>query len=173
MRSTDKFLLAIVAGVIVLVAVALVVATRQPPVTYRSGGTPEAAAFNYLLALQRSDYARALAGLSPELPGAPDDPRSLLADLGGNRYMFQMDENKVVFSPDPARVNGDTAVVLVHETRFYQGQLFNSGESYDTFEMRLAQIGGVWTIVSADRYWLPCWEQAAGCYNYPPKPLGG
>jgi hypothetical protein len=172
MKSTDRFLIAIIAGVLLLVAVALLVAVRQPPLTYRPDGAPDSVAFNYLLALQRNDYARALAGLSPRVAGSPGDAQALAADVHENRYMFQMDENMVAFSPDPAQVSAETATVLVHETRFYQGQLFNSGETTDTFEMRLGQAGGAWTIVSADRYWLPCWEQANGCHNPAPKQGG-
>jgi len=170
MKSTDRFLIAIVAGVLLLVAVALVVAMRQPPLTYRPDPAPDSVGFNYLLALQRNDYARALAGLSPRLASPPGNAQALAADVHENRYMFQMDENLVAFSPDPAQVSAETATVQVHETRFYQGQLFNSGETTDSFEMRLGQTGGAWTIVSADRYWLPCWEQANGCHNPGPKP---
>ena len=172
MKSIDRFLIAIVVGVVLLVAVALLVAMRQPPVNYRTDAAPEAVAFNYLLALQRNDYTRAAASLSPELAGGPDSAQALAADLRENRYMFQMDENMVAFSPEPAQVNGETALVEMHETRFDQGELFSSGERTDTFKMRLEQRGGAWTIASADRYWLYCWEEASGCHNPIAKPLG-
>ena len=55
MKSTDKVLIAIVAGIILLIIVAFVVALAKPEPTYQAEDTPEGVAYNYLLALQRKN----------------------------------------------------------------------------------------------------------------------
>ena len=53
MKTTDKILIGIVAGIILLIIVALVVTLSRPEPTYQPEDTPEGIAHNYLLALQK------------------------------------------------------------------------------------------------------------------------
>ena len=72
MKGVDRFLLAIVAGIIVIaVAAVVVVVSRGGDVTYRPDDTPDGAAFNYLLALQRGDHERAYGYVSPSIKNYP------------------------------------------------------------------------------------------------------
>jgi len=71
MKNTDKFLVGIVVGVVVLVATAFAVALLRPKPTYQLEDTPKGVAHNYLLALQQEDYKRAYGYLSPTIEGYP------------------------------------------------------------------------------------------------------
>jgi hypothetical protein len=71
MKSTDKFLIGIVVGIVLLVVAAFVITLARPEPTYQVEGTPESVAHNYLLALQKEDYQRAYGYLSPTLKGYP------------------------------------------------------------------------------------------------------
>ena len=72
MKSTDKFLISIVIGIMLLVVVAFGIAFLRPEPTYQSEDTPEGVVHNYLMALQREEYYRAYSHLSPVIPGYPD-----------------------------------------------------------------------------------------------------
>src|SRR3990172_9629643 len=93
MKNSDRILFAIVAGVIVLVVVAFVVAFTRPEPTYQSEDSPEGITHNYLLALQQKDYERAYRYLSPELPHYPPDIDKFMADVQSQDYNFRFDQN--------------------------------------------------------------------------------
>jgi hypothetical protein len=67
----DRFLIGILAGIALLVVVALVVFfTRQPDKNYLSDDTPEAVVHNYVLAVLNEDYQKAYGYLADK----PDKP---------------------------------------------------------------------------------------------------
>jgi hypothetical protein len=70
MKGTDRFLIGIVAGVVILVVAVLAIALLRPnQPSYEPDDTAEGVAHNYLLALQLEDYGRAQGCLSRSLPG--------------------------------------------------------------------------------------------------------
>ena len=71
MKKTDKLLIGIVAGILLLVLVAFGVALTRPKPAYQAEDKPEGVAFNYLFALQQGDYERAYGYLSPTLKRYP------------------------------------------------------------------------------------------------------
>ncbi len=157
MSSNDRFLAAIVAGVLVLVVVAFAAARLRPEPEYRSDDSPEAAAHNYLLALQREDWERAQALLSPSLPCYPESPEVLLDDLSeGNRWLRDFDNLEL--QVESSSVEGDVALVTVRETRFWTGGLFDSGQSSRDFEMKLVREAGTWRLAQSDSYWWWMWS---------------
>src|SRR3990172_7942266 len=95
MKNSDRILFAIVAGVIVLVVVAFVVAFTRPEPAYQSEDSPEGITHNYLLALQQEDYERAYGYLSSELPHYPRDLDKFIADIETQQYRFQPDQSSV------------------------------------------------------------------------------
>jgi hypothetical protein len=164
MKSTDKFLIGIIAGAVLLVGVAFAVAFMRPKPAYQPEDTPEGVAHNYLFALQQADYPRAYGYLSPNLAGYPASTDKFAADL--DKYAWQLADLKkesVTLAVESARITNDRAEVLVRETRFYKGGLFDSNESSTTFEMTLHRENGMWKITAADSYWPYCWDSKVGC----------
>ncbi|MCB0216514.1 MAG: hypothetical protein H6648_03515 [Caldilineae bacterium] len=159
MASNDRFLVAIVAGVSLLVVVAFAVARLQPEPSFRPDGDPESAAHNYLLALERQDWPRAYGYLSPSLVCYPATAAQFVDDLSeDNRWLreFEGVELRVVDSS----VQGDVALVTVRETRYWSGGLFDSGQSSNDFEMKLIRESGIWHLTRSDQYWWWGWSDA-------------
>jgi len=167
MKKTDKILIGIVAGILLLVIVAFAVALSKPKPTYLTDDTPEGVAFNYLFALQQKDYERAYGYLAPTLPGYPRDVEALANDVRDNSWRFNgVNDSSITLEVDSVEINGKRADVKIRETRFYEGDLFSSGQYTNTFNMTLRQDKtGMWKIVESDRYWHYCWSDrsAYGC----------
>jgi hypothetical protein len=164
MKKTDKFLIAIVAGVVFLVLVVFAVALLRPnQPTYEPDDTPEGVAHNYLLALQLEEYERAYGYLSPTLPGYPADVETFERNVSNDRWSFGYYDDDVSLAVEAVDVSGDRAKVVVRKTEFYQGGPFDSGQSSSTFEMVLRHEDGAWKITESDRYWASCWESSEGC----------
>jgi hypothetical protein len=163
MKSTDKFLIGIVGGVILLIVVAFAVAFLRPKPTYLPDDTPEGVAHNYLFALQQKDYARAYGYLSPTLSGYPKSAEAFASDASDYNWNFGDGSNTL--QVESSSITGDRAVVLVRETVFYEGGLFNSSQYANTFEMTLQRDpkSGAWKIVESDSYWAWCWNNSDGC----------
>ena len=164
MKKTDKTLIGIVAGVILLVVVAFGVALSKPKPTYQAEDTPEGVAFNYLFALQQEDYERAYGYLSPAIKGYPRNAEAFADDIRDSSWTFsRLSDSSTSVEIESAKLNGKRADVTMLETRFYEGDLFNSGTYTYGFEVTLRQDeNGVWKIVEADSYWLGCWDDPSG-----------
>jgi hypothetical protein len=162
MKKIDRFLVVIVAGIVVLVVVTLIVTLRQPAPAYQPENTPEGIAHNYILALQQKDYERAYSYLSPTLPGYPVNSMEFMQHTSQHRWRFQFDENTTVSISD-VTVIGDQATVEAASNRFSSDGLFGGSISVSHFELQLRHENGVWKIVQADRYWANCWNQSDGC----------
>lgn len=164
MKTTDKFLIGIVAGVILLVGAAFAVAFLRPKPTYQPDDTPEGTAHNYLLALKQEDFARAYGYLSPGIRGYPDSAEAFAEDVEDNTWNFGGGEDSVTLEIESVgMVGNDRAVVSVRERRFYQGGLFDSGEYTNTFDMTLRRRDSRWQIAEAGSYWAWCWDDSDGC----------
>jgi len=163
MKSTDKFLIGIVGGVILLIVVAFAVAFLRPKPTYLPDDTPEGVAHNYLFALQQKDYARAYGYLSPTISGYPKSAEVFADDV--NDYSWYFGEASNTLQVESSSTTGNRAVVSVRETVFYEGGLFNSSQYANTFEMTLRRDpkSGAWKIVESDSYWAWCWSNRGGC----------
>lgn len=167
MKGTDKFLIGIVAGIVLLVAAVLALALLRPAQQpgYRPGDTPEGVAHNYLLSLQLEEYDRAYSYLSPTLPGYPGNVEALERDVQGNRWNFGYPDRDrdVSLAVESANVSGDRARVVVRQTVFYRGGLFDSGQHSSTFTMTLRREQGTWKVTGSDSYWADCWDWSEGC----------
>ena len=163
MKSTDRFLIVIVAGVVLVVGVTIaVVLLRSGEAAYQPDDTAEGVAHNYLLALQWEDYARAHSYLSPDLPGYPSSVQEFTDDVEGNTWSFAGYGDNVSLAVEAVDVNGDQAEVSVRRTRFYSGGVFDSGHSSITFEMTLRREEGAWRVAESERYWYGCWSKPSG-----------
>jgi hypothetical protein len=164
MKGADKFLIGIVAGIVLLVGAVLVVVLLRPSQpSYQPDDTPEGVAHNYLLALQLEEHERAYGYLSPTLPGYPDDLEAFERDVEDNRWSFGYFDDSVSLAVESSDVSGDRAEIVVRRTQFRRGGLFDSGQYSSTFDMTLRREAGAWKITESDRYWASCWGRKDGC----------
>lgn len=156
MKATDRFLMAIVAGILLVTAIALIVAMRLPrePI-YRSDDTPETVAYNYLLALQNGDYERAFNYLAPDLAGRPATPQALAQDLDWS--VQQLRSGGTILTVEGTHPIGGDVLVDAAETHYYRD--FLSSSSYSTpFSITVSRANGEWKIIHATSYWSRKWE---------------
>jgi hypothetical protein len=167
MKKTDKILIGIVSGIILLVVVAFIFALNKPKPTYQAEDEPGGVAFNYLFALQQKDYERAYSYLSPSMKGYPKDTDAFMDDIRDRSWSFRgLNDSSTTLEVDSVSINGKRADVKIQETHFYEGDLFNSGQYSNTFDITLRQDeNGQWKIVESDSYWLYCWSdpKSYGC----------
>jgi len=165
MKKTDKLLIGIVVGIILLVVVAFGIALSKPKPSYQAEDTPAGVAFNYLFALQQKDYERAYGYLSPLIKSHLKNAETFADDIRTSSWTFsRLNDSSTTLEVDSVDINGKHADVTMTETRFYEGDLFSSSQSTYTFNITLGQDeNGVWKIDDSDRYWLSCWGKYAGC----------
>jgi hypothetical protein len=163
-KGTDKFLVGIVAGVVILVIAVLAVALLRPnQPAYEPDDTAEGVAHNYLLALQLEDYERAYGYLSRTLPSRPADAEAFERNVQDKRWPFGYYDDDVSLAIEAVSVTGERARIVVRQTVFYRGGLFDSGQSSSTFEMTLRREGGAWEVADSELYWATCWASSEGC----------
>lgn len=162
MKQTDRFLMAIIAGVVILVGVALALAFARPAQAYLPETTPGAIAYNYVFALKQRDDARAYGYLSPELERYPETLEAFSAEVGDSSWNFNRESATLAIAAE--RIADERIVVTLNETRFYEGGLFGSSQYSNSFSVTLKPHAGSWKIIDADAYWSPCW---AGAETWP------
>lgn len=165
MKSQDRFLIAIVLCIVLLVATVVVVALlRDNQPAYRPDDTPDGVAYNYLLALQLGDYERAYGYLSPTLAHYPASVDLFVQDMRRAPWAFNLTERDVSLNIDKVIPGAVQTIVQVRETSYYRGGLFGSGESSYTFDVTLKHQEDGWKIVEGGRYWYDCWSStSASC----------
>lgn len=136
--ATDRFFRWLMGGIVLLAVAALGVALyRQRRAHYRSDNTPQAVAYNYLLAIRREDWDKAY----DLLGNAPCKPE---------RHNFEMAFQHRQFFPDvelgQVRQQGEKAWVSL---RFYydEGLFGNLMDARDVMPMVLRREAGRWKIV--------------------------
>jgi hypothetical protein len=162
MKSSDKFLIGIVVGIVALVIAAFVVTLTRPEPTYQPEDTPGGVVHNYLLALQKEDHERAHEYLSPTLDGYPASVEEFAEAVADHSWRFRLDADTTL-AVESARVTGSRAVVKVRESRFYGGSLIGNSQSVTVFEIKLELEEGTWEITDADYYFAKCWKNSKGC----------
>ena len=162
MKSTDKFLIGIVAAIILIIIAALVITLAQPEPTYLAEDSPEGVAHNYLVALNKEEYGRAYGYLSPVLAGYPASAGKFAEHVQDYSWNFRLNVDTTL-SVESAKIIGSKGIVRVRESSFRGGELFDSGQSTRVFEMELEFADNEWKIVDADSYFTWCWKQEAGC----------
>jgi len=162
MKSTDKFLIGIVVGIVALVIAAFVVTLTRPEPTYQPEDTPEGIAYNYLLSLQKEDYERAYGYLSPALDGYPASVQEFVKAITDYAWRFRRDADTTL-AVESANVIGSWATVKIRESRFYGGSLIGNSQSVTLFDMELELDQSLWKITQADYYFAGCWQSDKGC----------
>ena len=156
MKGTDKFLFGIVIGVILLALSAFGISMLRADPAYMEEDTPTGVVNNYLVALQEEDYERAYGYLYSRLPGYPKDADQFYADIINSSWSFRTERSPslTIVKED---LYGTMATVTVDEEIFYEGILFDGGQSSNRFTFKLFKTGDTWKIREAKFYWFYCW----------------
>ena len=162
MKASDRLLIGIVAGIVVLITAALIIALTKPEPTYLPEDTPEGVAYNDLFTLQKEDYAKAYAYLSPTLGGFPETEEDFIKNVRSHGWDFRLDQDSTL-SLEGSTINGSRANVTIQETWFSGGDFFKSNQYTNTFTMQLRQINGEWKVEHSDYYYAQCWNDETGC----------
>jgi len=167
MKKPDRFLVAILALAVFLVAVSLIAVvlqrrTAEPP---PEAGTPARVVWDYQQALNEGRYADAAALIAPPYP---PDAAEFAAVMGRQRgFTDRVDRVRI----GETTINDGRATVTVRVyTVNVSGPLSQS--VYERPEVvRLKKVGGEWRITSYFYpYWRRDWEMKPG----PPRgPTGG
>jgi hypothetical protein len=149
----DRFLLGILIGigVVIIAALALFFLRRSEPV-YGSENTPKGVVHNYVVALQKGDYNRALSYLA-SAQNKPDIIRFrqdlLNQNLNQSGYSLQIGDTQI---------NSDSAIVAVNLIQA-GGGIFG-GSSTQSQNATLIKEANVWKISAMPYpYWSYDWYQ--------------
>ena len=154
----DKFLIGIVAGIVVLVVVALAVVIMRAPQNeeYLDSDSPEAVVHNYFLAIQRKDYEKAYSYLADDLQSKPNL----------DEFIRVVDNNarnqETSLSIGETRLGDAHTQVDVVLTTYRQGGIFdsNSYTSRETAFLRATNGGNTWKLTQFPYpFWGYDWHQ--------------
>ncbi|MFN2199720.1 MAG: hypothetical protein ACK2UO_00860 [Caldilineaceae bacterium] len=158
MRGTDRYIIVFATGIVLLIVVALVVASIRPDETYLEGDGPEIVAHNYLLALEQGDYTRAYSYLSPNLKGYPSDQRTFVQDVRENPWLFPSEEGYSALTLLSVKENDGWADARVRMTTNAGGGLFGFNRNSDEVTLQMEQTDQGWKIAGGARLFVYCWS---------------
>jgi hypothetical protein len=171
MLRSDRTLLAIIVGLVVLVVAAFVILLRQPSLSYMGDQTAAGAANDYVLALSRGDMAKAYGLLADDLPARPKNLDEFIRDVDEQPWTFGNQDQPAtlrVLSTEPSTddTGVEMAAVVVERTAFMERGLLDNGTSSMTAKLRLRRVrDGTWRITGGDRFLHPCWLDREDCYR--------
>lgn len=153
----DKFLIGILAGIVLLIIVAIVVVLARAPGSeaYLNENTPKAVVHNYYLAIQRKEYEKAYAYLADDLPNKPTLEQFILVvdnRAGNTESALRIGEVR----QGEAHTQVDVTI-----TRYNVGNIFDSSRysQPDTALLR-TNAAGQWKLVQFPYpYWGWDWNQ--------------
>jgi hypothetical protein len=163
MKASDRVLAGIVAGIVLLVALALVLTLTRPPADYQPEDTPAGVTNNYLLALLNEEHERAYGYLSPQIKCYPSSVSEFSDAVRSYAYIFGASDQGRSWSVENTTVGRWSAAVKVSEPRFRGGGLFETGQTYEQFQVDLVLEDEGWRIISADRYFAKYQWTSANC----------
>jgi hypothetical protein len=160
-NNSNRLLIGIAIGAVVLIAIALGVTLLQPKQDYLPEDTPDGVAHNYLFALDEREYQRAYSYLSDTLPGYPENLDVFTESIEDSSW-FRVDRDSI-FRIERDNSRDNFATITIQETEFYSGDIFGSNEYSRDFKMKLQLENGEWKITDSDRYFPWCWQREEGC----------
>jgi len=149
----DRFLTAILAGILLVAVLALVVFfTRQQQPVYQPDDTPQGILHNYATALYQKDYEKAYTYLA-NMENKPTYSQFRQAFLSK-----QIDPSNSDLQIDNAEINDDEALVLISVISSWGGPFENINRS--TYTATLEKQDGQWKISNLPYpYWGWDWYQ--------------
>jgi hypothetical protein len=157
-RGVDKYLIGIIVGIVLLVAVTMIIVLTRPKAEYLTDESPEAIVHNYLLAIKEADHDRAYGYISSEIDDYPEDLEVFIEVVEDESWSFGGSGDSVV-QVLSSSIRGDKTIVKVLETSYSSGGLFDSSQYDRNFEMKLHMENGRWKLVDGDLYWYSCWGE--------------
>ena len=154
MKQPDKFLIAIVVAIILLVVAAFAIVLLRPQPQYRDAKSAEDVVYNYLLALQLEEYDRALELISADVQNRPQDASEMEWDVKQEKWQFERygDPSLTIAG---SNVTGDQATVSLRETRTSSPIL---GDVYsEEITMRLQLEDDGWKLIDGQAFWAYEW----------------
>lgn len=170
MKGSQRMLVLIIAGIILLVVVAFGVVLLRPEPTYTADDDPQGVVHNYLLALQRGEYERARGYLAPDLQTG--ELIDFIAAVEGDAWRFELGSN-VALSVSGSRLVGENAARVEVEKTVSYNELLGSSQNTRTFALFLSRVDEQWVIVGGEAYWDECWDEDANCRNGPRPRITG
>lgn len=162
----DRFLVGIVAGIILLIAAAFAIATFTPKAQYLPDDSANSAAYNYILAIEQNDYPKAYTYLSPSLPCYPKQESQFIRQLTkmpvGTSWKV-LSGNSSQDSDYRKQVNGEF-------TSFQRSFLFFSQTKSFQVQMTWINEFNRWRLANANGYYSysgalfnQCWISCKNC----------
>jgi hypothetical protein len=153
----DKFLIAILIGIILLVVVTVVVVLTRAPGSeqYQPDDTPAGVVHNYFLAIQRKEYEKAFEYLSDELENKPDLDQ-FITDIGSN----DSGQESALKLGDLSQSGQYTEVEIVI-TNYRAGSVFDNNR-YSTSDAAILRQdnNGQWRLIQFPYpYWGWQWNE--------------
>lgn len=169
MKSPDRFLIAIVIGIVLLMVIGLGVAFLQEGPTYRTDDSPENTVHNYLLALNMRDYERAYGYVSPTLIRYPTISEFRETTRREFSSYYGDSQRSMGIEILDTRDTDEGVTVEAQVNFYYGGQSFSwwfdrGWTRSDNLSVGLAQDEtGAWKITRSTEYWDSCWHSAVIC----------
>jgi hypothetical protein len=160
LHHQDKFLLGIIIGVVGLITITFLIIQNSGEITYQSSNTPEAVVHDFLLALNRKDYEIAYSLISTQVENYPKTIEDFEYDMQTNRWT---EDSYDSFSIKDVISGPSEATVIVSLIEFYQGDLFNSGESTFEDQFVLKLENSAWKIFDSSYFFPYCWSGIENC----------
>ena len=162
----DRFLIVIVAGIILLVGMAFAMAQFHPRAQYLPDESASAAAHNYLLAIEQQDYTRAYPYLSPSLHCYPTQESQFIRHLSD----FPEGMSWKIISEGSTTDSGYKKQVNVEFIGFRRSFLFFSQTYSSQVLLEWIDEFGRWRLVEASGYtpytralFNQCWISCKNC----------
>jgi hypothetical protein len=153
--KTDKFLIGIVVGIVLLVIAAIVIVlARGQNEDYIADDTPNGVVHNYFLAVQRKEFEKAHGYLSDEIEDKPNL----------DEFIASVDnQNETALKIGAVTIDNDRARVDVAISNYYGGGPFDSGRYTNQETAYLRQdANGDWKIFEFPYpywgYWNENWD---------------
>ncbi|MEP6776453.1 MAG: hypothetical protein ABJA50_12730 [Chloroflexota bacterium] len=156
-RQPDRFLIGIVAGLILLlIAAAISVLFLRQPAQELPADTPGGTVQRFYIALQKNDYAGAYTYLSDSMVNKPTQAEFTNYNTSYNAGGYNSN-NQQGIRIDNITVNGDDATVPVAVTTYYNsgGPFGGSGDYTNTEVFSLHRDNGNWLITILPPRYMP------------------
>lgn len=153
--APDRFLLAIVLGLVALLIIAgVAIGLSRQAAPLLPADTPGGTVQRFYVAIQQQDYDAAYALLSATLPDRPTQDKFVAYNLGQSSSRREQQDTRV--SIKDAQISGSMAVVVVGITHYYNSGPFGGSNQWtaeETFDLQ--QEGAAWRITGLPYGYMP------------------